>query len=616
MRLPLATAVGLAALSAASFAATQEPQERKQEQPAPTFRAGVELVRVDVSVRGGDGEPITDLTAADFEVTEDDVPQKVETAQFVRLDGERTSDLDESLEIRSPEHARLEARREDLRLFAIFLDDYHIEKEPRITLPLREALVEFVELFGPNDLIAVMDPLTPLTHLEFTRSQAELTARMREFEGRRGVLFPTRSILEEAQQRGDTTRLRAEVTLSALEALATHLGGLREGRKSILFVSQGPPTGHPGSPLDRQLEDVIEAANRSNVTIHVFDPRPLGSSQMGGSHAVWRLSEATGGRAIVNSNDPTEGLASVVTDASAYYLIGYAPSREPNDGKYHEIEVRVKRSGARVSARRGYYAPSAEEMTAAAEVEPEVPGLGAALEELSEPVSGSLVDVWLGAALGPGGKSVLTVAWEPTPRPGSPSSVPPTSLEVEPLDPDDGTALAEPVTIARPSEAGRAAAGATFELGPAPVQLRFTLLGPEGQTLDRWARAWTPPAQDGDVWLATPRFLRVRSPFELHALEANPSPTPSATRRFERTDRVFVDVQSYGDGSTEPVVTAELLNQGGDKLTDLPVPAPTNGRSRIAIPIQSLAPSLYVLRVTAVAGDQAAEHLEAFRVGK
>ena len=100
--------------------------------------------------RDGHGdEPVTDLQTADFEVTEDDVPQAVETITVhPRRRRRATSDLNEPLEIRSREHATLEAAREDVRLFAIFLDDYHIDKRPDITLPLREALTKFVNQLG------------------------------------------------------------------------------------------------------------------------------------------------------------------------------------------------------------------------------------------------------------------------------------------------------------------------------------------------------------------------------------------------------------------------------------------------------------------------------------
>ncbi len=284
---PIVATVSLRCWSAASSSPGSPPQSKPPEeppqQPTPIFRAGTDLVRVDVSATGRNGSPVADLQAADFEVEEDGVPQTIQTAQFIRIDGQRTSDLNEPLEIRSREHAKLEAAREDVRLFAIFLDDYHIDKSPSITLPLRDALVKFVEQFKPNDLVVVMDPLTTLDGLKFTRSQPDSVARMRAFTGRRNELFPVKSAVEEAQlTQRNWIELRGAVSLSALTALATHLGGLREGRKSILFVSQVPPLGLPGSPNDQRLKEAIDAANRGSVTIDVLDPRPLGAVGFGG----------------------------------------------------------------------------------------------------------------------------------------------------------------------------------------------------------------------------------------------------------------------------------------------------------------------------------------------
>ena len=170
------SASGLA-LAQGGGAAVQPPQEQTPAPPQqPIFRAGAELVRVDVTATINGDEPVADLQASDFEVTEDDVPQTVETIKFVRVDGTRTSNLDEPLEIRSKDHAILEAAREDVRLFAIFLDDYHIDKRPDITLPLRETLTKFVKQLGPNDLVALMEPLTTLYDLKYTRAKDELGA--------------------------------------------------------------------------------------------------------------------------------------------------------------------------------------------------------------------------------------------------------------------------------------------------------------------------------------------------------------------------------------------------------------------------------------------------------
>ena len=409
---------GLAALAvlAGTGARGQEPSPAQQTgQPVPVFRAGTDLVRVDVTATIRGDEPVTDLTTADFEVTEDDVPQAVQTSQFVRIDGARTSDLDDPLEIRSREHALLEASRDDVRLFALFLDDYHVDKRPEITLPLRDALSAFVHQLRPNDLSVVMDPLTTLYDLKYTRSVPDLLNRVRAFEGRRGEIFPVKSAVEEAQMsQRNWQELRAGVSLSALTALATQLGGMREGRKSILFVSQGPPV-RSGSPNEHRLNEALQAANRGNVTIHVLDPRPLGSVAFGGDSVLRRIAAETGGRAIVNTNDPADQLAGVIADASAYYLIGYTPARTSNDGKFHRIEVKVKRRGVRVTARRGYWSASEKEVTAAAEAAatPVNVALTTALSALARSANNArAVSVWTGVSPGAGDLTRLTVTWE------------------------------------------------------------------------------------------------------------------------------------------------------------------------------------------------------------
>src|SRR6185436_1240627 len=408
-------------LTAAVAAQEQKPAPAEPPPQQPIFRAGTDLVRVDVTVMQRGDEPVADLRIADFEVTEDDVPQTIETLKFLNVDGTRQSDLNEPLEIRSKEHAMLEAAREDVRLFGIFLDDYHISKRPEITLPLREALTKFINQLGPNDLVALMEPLTTLYDLKYTRNKSELLARIRNFEGRYGETFPVKSVIEEAQlSQRNWMELRSGVTLSALKALATQMGGLRDGRKSILFFSQGPGV-RPGSPNDQLMREIDEAANRGNVTIHVIDPRPLGAVGFGGDTVLRRLAADTGGRAIVNTNNPIEQLKAVMSDASAYYLVGYAPTRKTNDGRFHEIKVRVKRRGVRVSARHGYWAASEKELTAAAEAAatPVNVGLTTALSALSDSVNTRTVSIWTGFAKTDATRTRVTFTWEANTAPAA-----------------------------------------------------------------------------------------------------------------------------------------------------------------------------------------------------
>ena len=84
------------------------------------------------------------------------------------------------------------------------------------------------------------------------------------------------------------------------------------------------------------------------------------------------MADETDGRAILNSNDLGRGLAQMMRDASAYYLLGYSSSAAPTDGRFHQIRVRVKRPGIEVRARRGYWALKPDE--AATAMAPDAPG--------------------------------------------------------------------------------------------------------------------------------------------------------------------------------------------------------------------------------------------------
>src|SRR5215216_4560887 len=99
-------------------------QTGDQEQRPPTFRSGTNVVRVDVSVMDKDGKPVRNLTPEDFELRENGAVQAISSFKLVDATGEPTDDL--SLPIRSPQHAATEAARDDVRMFVIFWDEYHI----------------------------------------------------------------------------------------------------------------------------------------------------------------------------------------------------------------------------------------------------------------------------------------------------------------------------------------------------------------------------------------------------------------------------------------------------------------------------------------------------------
>jgi VWFA-related protein len=592
----------------------QKPPQQGQQPQQPTFRAGVRLVRVDVTVIGNGDKGVPDLAAADFDVAEDGVPQKVETVQFVRLDGRPTTSDETSLEIRSRDHAAAEAAREDIRLFVIFLDDYHIERLPAVTIPLRRELTTFLSRLQPTDLVAIVDPLTPASNIEFTRSQGDLTEIIRKFEGRMNELFPVKNAAEEAQLKsGDVVRLRAQVTLSALQSLCVRLGGLREGRKTVIFVSEGPPLVLPSGDLELDIRGATEAANRANVTIHTVDPRGLGAYTRA-ADSLYRLANDTGGRAILNTNNFELGLRQVVEDASAYYLIGYTPTRTEDDGKFHKISVKVKRSGVRVIHRSGYWAPSRKELDAAAEaaLKPRDPGVTGAMRTLAriEPRGG--VQAWVGFSRAPDGKTQAALVWE-APTSTQAQAVDRVDLEIVPA----GAKVPAGAPVSLPAALpGQPRTRIWLNVTPGDVLLRFTARSQDGAPLDRWEQAVTiPDLAAGPVALATPRFYVASSLPEVRAVQADADPTPRALRTFHQTDRVFVDVECYTAAGVEALaMAAELLSADGKGLLSFPITELKGGKARIELPVRGLGKGTYLFRVRAKVGDTLVEHVTAFKV--
>ena len=165
--------------------------------------------------------------------------------------------------------------------------------------------------------------------------------RARKLMGRSGLYVPTRSAVEDAHlQRGDVERLRSEVTVSALKAAAVHLGGMRDGRKAIILISEGLR----GIMRDSStlLTDLVRTANDNNTAIYAIDPRGFGPQRF--QSLFEGVAEDTGGQ-FFRSNDLVAALGRVVQEASGFYLLGYSPLERPLDGRFHKIRVKVKPSG-------------------------------------------------------------------------------------------------------------------------------------------------------------------------------------------------------------------------------------------------------------------------------
>src|SRR6266550_8399134 len=180
MRRVLRTAVCVIALTAVAFAqAAQQPAQ-------PSFRTGINYVRVDVIVSDKNGANVANLKQSDFEITEDGKPQTIENFKFIKLDGGIASSLAEGTPraIRTDADEEQEAGRDDVRLFAIFLDDYHVRKEN--SLRVRAPLEKFVQTqLGPSDMIGLMYPLESVLNVRMTRDKGAVARGLDKFLGRK-----------------------------------------------------------------------------------------------------------------------------------------------------------------------------------------------------------------------------------------------------------------------------------------------------------------------------------------------------------------------------------------------------------------------------------------------
>jgi VWFA-related protein len=170
----------------------------------------------------------------------------------------------------------------------------------------------------------------------------------------------------------DDARSRNQATLAALESAIEAVAGIR-GRKSVVLVSEG-------LIKDPQLDGfqrVIEASRRANAALYFIDTRglegiPSSSAQQrtnlpsidqGIAMANQQLDAAgaeslaadSGGFTVKNRNDLGSGFRQIAADTRNYYLIGYSPPRGQPDGRFRRIQVKVRRPGVEVRARKGYY---------------------------------------------------------------------------------------------------------------------------------------------------------------------------------------------------------------------------------------------------------------------
>jgi VWFA-related protein len=112
---------------------------------------------------------------------------------------------------------------------------------------------------------------------------------------------------------------------------------------------------------EKKYENMIKELAQANCPVFVFNTEQLGqdpsfNKAMSGEYPLKRISKISGGEYFPHVEDYESNLDQVQNMTGMYYVLGY-PIGEKEDGKFHEIKVRVQRKDCEVRAQGGYFDP-------------------------------------------------------------------------------------------------------------------------------------------------------------------------------------------------------------------------------------------------------------------
>lgn len=397
-----------------------DPVQQKATTPAKdddVVRITTNLVQIDAVVTKN-GKVVPNLTADDFEIYEDGRQQTITSFAYVSNVSRSVPETGASRESgTNPIPFSPFKREQPHRTMALVVDDLGLSAESMNQV--RRQLRKFIaEELHPNDLVAVMRTSGELGVLQqFTTDRRLLNRAVDQlrwnFCSRVGI-----HVFTPARSAGTTTCSLASsrATLASLRFIIDSMGRL-PGRKSLVLLTDDLPRqsqddllGDGGlelagddnnAPQDAQLPDIpysnytealnklAERAIRASVVIYSVDTQSLAitgitaADHLPGDYRTITqrinsilstrssllltrregsllLARQTGGFQIHNSN--SFKLDTILEDQSGYYLIGYRPSDETFNRRFHHIRAKVKRSGMSLRTRYGFFGLTEEEV--------------------------------------------------------------------------------------------------------------------------------------------------------------------------------------------------------------------------------------------------------------
>ena len=403
-RLPVFIIVALAVEALGAQVPRRPGQPAIPEAPpaTPQFKSSVDVVHLDVSVLDGQRRPVRGLKPADFTVFEDGTPQQISVFEAVDVPDVEPPTASWQREV-APD-VRVNADVQERRLFLVVMDDSTVQSSGFAVNTAREIGRKVIDGFGPSDLAAVVFTRDNRHAQDFTSDRARLRAAVDTFTvGFRdmGAWDPEKQKPLPGQDDGYFIS-----SVNVLENAILALSSLPDRRKSIIYISQGLPvnlearfpseidpatagaaaiathnyltmlqgTLEAQERIKSQMERIFRRAARANVTIYTLDicgmrpftgvaPNPAPTCIAGLETTYLKtIAENTGGRAVINTNDFTPGVAAIFEENASYYLLGFNPNGPRQDGKFRRLEVKVNRPGVTVRTRNGYDSEKASDI--------------------------------------------------------------------------------------------------------------------------------------------------------------------------------------------------------------------------------------------------------------
>lgn len=370
------SALGLICTGAALAAQAPPPQT------LPRFRAGVDVIEIEVSVLDKDRRPVRGLKQADFTILQDGRPQEIVAYDEIAIPDALTTGPAWSREV-APEVQT--NRVPEGRLIVLLLDD---AMEPGPYVESTKGIArDVVSRLGPEDRTAVVFTRDSRNVQDFTADRARLLAAIDHFST--GFVFSQKR--DNPASRGDDTFYR--YSIDTIGEIAKSLADVPHRRKVLVYVGIGVPVSledaatapaigsEQGTKADLQgsalqsmgsLGQALRRAQMSNVTIYSIDsagaggleayalshPEYVGATQPQEMRDyLFTLAANTGGRATVEMNDVKPAIERLFNENNSYYVIGYRATTPGDDDKFRRLEVKVNRPGVTVRARSGFDPP-------------------------------------------------------------------------------------------------------------------------------------------------------------------------------------------------------------------------------------------------------------------